>query len=124
MIFHCRSLDSPALWAGNWQQLCVTCKIVRPLRAKHCTVTDRCVELFDHYCPWVGNCIGKRNRGTFLLFLWAVMLAMFLAMVVAFLQLRTSKVLAPPYFHPILHVLFAIAVVKQWYRGCGRSCNT
>lgn len=48
-----RQLDSPALWAGNWGQLCVSCKIVRPLRAKHCSVTDRCVELFDHYCPWV-----------------------------------------------------------------------
>jgi palmitoyltransferase len=52
-------LDSPALWAGHWSQLCVTCKIVRPLRAKHCGVTDRCVEVFDHYCPWVGNTIGK-----------------------------------------------------------------
>jgi hypothetical protein len=52
-------LDSPALWAGHWNQLCVTCKIVRPLRAKHCGVTDRCVEVFDHYCPWVGNTIGK-----------------------------------------------------------------
>ena len=47
-------LDSPALWAGAWNQLCVTCRIVRPLRAKHCAVSDRCVHLFDHYCPWVG----------------------------------------------------------------------
>ena len=29
------NLDCPALWAGRWEQLCVTCKIVRPLRAKH-----------------------------------------------------------------------------------------
>ena len=55
-----RQLDSPALWAGNWGQLCVSCKIVRPLRAKHCSVSDRCVELFDHYCPWVSipHCTG------------------------------------------------------------------
>lgn len=38
-------LDSPALWAGNWQQLCVTCRIVRPLRAKHCSITNRCIEV-------------------------------------------------------------------------------
>ena len=64
------ALDSPALWAGAWSQLCVTCKIVRPLRSKHCSVTDRCVECFDHYCPWVGNAIGKGNRHLFLIFLW------------------------------------------------------
>lgn len=50
---HYKQLDSPALWAGQWNQLCVTCKVVRPLRAKHCAVSDRCVHLFDHYCPWV-----------------------------------------------------------------------
>lgn len=63
------AFDNPALRAGQWQQLCVTCKIVRPLRAKHCSMTDRCVEHFDHYCPWVGNCIGKGNRHYFFAFL-------------------------------------------------------
>lgn len=64
------SLNSPALWAGHWNQLCVTCRIVRPLRAKHCATTDRCIECFDHFCPWVGNAVGKGNRHYFLIFLW------------------------------------------------------
>ncbi len=66
----CRQLQSPALWAGQWGQLCVSCKIVRPLRAKHDPITDRCVESFDHFCPWVGNVIGRGNRHLFLAFLW------------------------------------------------------
>lgn len=83
-------LDCPALWCGNWQQLCVTCKIVRPLRAKHCSVTDRCVEVFDHYCPWVGNTIGKGNRHTFLVFLWLELYALLASCGVAVSQLRAA----------------------------------
>ncbi|KOM32963.1 hypothetical protein LR48_Vigan01g251900 [Vigna angularis] len=62
-------INNPALLAGNWSQLCATCKIVRPLRAKHCSTCDRCVEQFDHHCPWVSNCIGKKNKWDFFAFL-------------------------------------------------------
>ncbi|XP_022938163.1 protein S-acyltransferase 24-like [Cucurbita moschata] len=62
-------VNNPALLAGNWSQLCATCKIVRPLRAKHCATCNRCVEQFDHHCPWVSNCIGKKNKWDFFIFL-------------------------------------------------------
>ena len=84
-------LDSPALWAGQWQQLCVTCKIVRPLRAKHCSTSDRCVELFDHFCPWVGNTIGRGNRHYFLLFLWIELFAMADSAVVAIVRIHQVR---------------------------------
>jgi palmitoyltransferase ZDHHC13/17 len=83
-------LDSPALLAGQWSQLCVTCKIVRPLRAKHCAMSERCVEVFDHYCPWVGNAIGKRNRHTFLGFLWLELYALSVSLALACGELRWS----------------------------------
>lgn len=57
-------------------RLCHTCRLVRPLRAKHCRVTNRCVKHFDHYCPYVYNCIGFRNRHYFLVFLYCILFTM------------------------------------------------
>ncbi|XP_040186594.1 probable protein S-acyltransferase 23 [Rana temporaria] len=50
-------------------RLCHTCHLVKPLRSKHCRVTNRCVAVFDHYCPYVYNDVGQRNRVFFVGFL-------------------------------------------------------
>ena len=76
-------LNHSELWAGNWNQLCVSCKLVKPFGTKHCSMRDKCVARFDHYCPWMGNTIGKRNHRDFVVFLILESFAMVVAFAVA-----------------------------------------
>lgn len=54
---------------------CARCKdgmfggTLKPDRAHHCSVCDRCTLKMDHHCHIVGNCIGQANHGVFLAFL-------------------------------------------------------
>ena len=54
--------------------LCHTCRIIKPLRSKHCNVLKRCVPMFDHYCPYINNTIGGANYMAFIAFIFTGML--------------------------------------------------
>jgi palmitoyltransferase len=51
-------------------QMCPECQILRTIRSRHCGVCHKCVERFDHHCPFINNCVGHNNRKYFIVFIF------------------------------------------------------
>lgn len=58
--------------SGEFKYFCPLCATHVLDRSKHCRVCNRCVDLFDHHCNWLNNCIGRKNYPLFLVLLLLV----------------------------------------------------
>lgn len=58
-----------AIAPGVSYRFCRHCKLIKPPRAHHDSISGKCVLAMDHYCPWMNNCVGQNNYRHFCLFL-------------------------------------------------------
>ena len=64
---------SSATYSAEWlvsqclsgTPVCAICRIVKPIRSKHCELCGGCVLRMDHHCPWVNSCVGMKNHRSF-----------------------------------------------------------
>lgn len=50
-------------------KLCPICEIATYPKIKHWRIWNKCIEGYDHHCPWINNCIGAKNHNIFMLYL-------------------------------------------------------
>lgn len=57
-------------WELKNMPYCSTCKVQTPPNRHigHCYMCGYCIENLDHHCPWMGQCIGRRNKFWFIVF--------------------------------------------------------
>jgi len=103
--------------------------IVRPLRSKHCAVSGRTVLRFDHFCPWMNNCIGRNNYIWFVSFLTATCFLSMSWVILGCTYLRVSQPLnsslwqcvkgdpwrACWYMHYGVYLLYSILLCQQHF---------
>jgi len=74
---------------------CTTCDCERPLLSGHCWQCDNCVEVFDHHCNFIANCVGQRNHRLFVSFVVCSTAVGWYFMVCGIVQLAAEGAVSP-----------------------------
>lgn len=66
--------DSMEKYAKDDMLWCNRCESPVQVESKHCFDCNKCVDCFDHHCPWLNTCIGSRNYHTWFAAAWSLLL--------------------------------------------------
>ncbi|XP_006818309.1 uncharacterized protein LOC100368376 [Saccoglossus kowalevskii] len=98
-------------------RLCHTCRIVKPLRTKHCKICNRCVMHFDHHCPYIYNCVGYYNRHWFVIFVSCIAINAYITEIIAAMLIKLEGM-------RWLYVIGFLQVVFFGFIAVGLTCAT
>lgn len=70
--------EDPEIQIVERDDYCHVCHYQKPRHVHHCSRCKRCILKMDHHCMFLMNCIGYKNRKTFLGFLVYSALASFI----------------------------------------------
>lgn len=97
----------------NVERYCEKCGQMKPARAHHCRVCNRCVMRYDHHCPFVMNCIGEKNYPYFFKFCMYATLSALISLVCSCFEMfsgRTTLFYVGEAFSP-LQAIFVVPLV-------------
>ena len=51
------------------EKMCPYCRVELNFNSKHCFLCNKCIEVYDHHCHWINNCVGNKNKPYFIAFI-------------------------------------------------------
>lgn len=69
------SLDFQRLLeTGSLDKICPQWEIAITSKIRHWRFWNKCIQGYDHHCPWINNCVGAKNHNIFLVFITLLLL--------------------------------------------------